>query len=288
MSAYRDRLTPQGQAAVRQTILTGHVVYQTLDFELLGEVLHIRNAPQSTAPAGSTWGAYGQISRQFGRIRPYLRYEYTKAPAADPLFAAVGRRDGPLAGLRFTLVERAMIKGEYQRTARRGLPTARIHRPSGVHFLVGPGIMPAKGWERIAAVGLLMILGAWQPLSGQATAFKVVVHVTNPVTAMTRDQLADLFLKRVSRWPDGRKVQLIDQAPDAPVRASFSSAIFGKPVQAIQSYWQQKIFSRRDVPPPEASSDQAILAYVHAHPEALGYLRSDTPLCPDCRIVDVK
>jgi hypothetical protein len=40
----------------------------------------------------------------------------------------------------------------------------------------------------------------------------------------------------------------------------------------VKAYWQQRIFSGRDVPPPEFATDQEVVAYVLAHEGAVGYV----------------
>jgi hypothetical protein len=40
----------------------------------------------------------------------------------------------------------------------------------------------------------------------------------------------------------------------------------------VKAYWQQLIFSGRDVPPPELESDDAVVAYVLAHRGSIGYV----------------
>ena len=56
---------------------------------------------------------------------------------------------------------------------------------------------------------------------------------------------------------------------------------------AVRSYWQQRIFSGRDVPPPEADSDLAVLRYVKENAGAIGYV-SDVPNIQGVRVVTVK
>jgi hypothetical protein len=40
----------------------------------------------------------------------------------------------------------------------------------------------------------------------------------------------------------------------------------------VRAYWQQRIFSGRDVPPPELDSDQQVVDYVMKYPGAIGYV----------------
>ncbi|TAK08131.1 MAG: hypothetical protein EPO39_05110 [Candidatus Manganitrophaceae bacterium] len=94
---------------------------------------------------------------------------------------------------------------------------------------------------------------------------------------MTKGQLSDLFLKKVTQWENGRKALPVDQATSSPVREKFTKEIHEKSVTAISSYWRQKIFSGRDVPPPEKSSDADVIAYVEANADAIGYVSAHAP-----------
>jgi ABC-type phosphate transport system substrate-binding protein len=102
--------------------------------------------------------------------------------------------------------------------------------------------------------------------------FRVVVHKGNPMSSASRELLTDVFLKRVSQWSGGETIHPVDQRPNASVRKSFSENVLKRSVAAVRSYWQQRIFSGRDVPPPELDSDEAVVSYVGSHPGAVGYV----------------
>jgi hypothetical protein len=108
--------------------------------------------------------------------------------------------------------------------------------------------------------------------AGSATRFRIVVHPQNPVAAVERDFLADAFLKKTLRWPDGEAIEPVDQRLDAPARQQFSEHVLRRSVFAVRSYWQQRIFTGRGVPPPELESDEAVLGYVRSHRGAVGYV----------------
>jgi ABC-type phosphate transport system substrate-binding protein len=101
--------------------------------------------------------------------------------------------------------------------------------------------------------------------------YTVVINPANPVASLRRGELADLFLRRKSRWPDESAVLAVD-GPDSPARESFSKDVLGKKTAAVRSYWLQVIFSGRGVPPPEKPSDAEVIAFVKAHPAAIGYV----------------
>jgi hypothetical protein len=54
--------------------------------------------------------------------------------------------------------------------------------------------------------------------------------------------------------------------------------VLRKSVEAVKAYWQQRIFSGRDVPPPQFDRDDRVVAYVLEHEGAVGYVSGDTDL----------
>jgi ABC-type phosphate transport system substrate-binding protein len=105
----------------------------------------------------------------------------------------------------------------------------------------------------------------------------VVINEANPISALSRDDLCDLFLKKSSYWTDGTLVLPVDQVEGAAVRDSFNREILRKSSSAVRAYWQQRIFSGRDVPPPEKDDDAAVLAFVRRNRGAIGYVSLRAP-----------
>jgi len=133
-SGYHDNLTPVvlvggvpvNAPDVNEDILSGHVVYHTTRFELLNEALVLRHTPANSSRTVNIPGFYSQISRAFGRYRPYFRYEYVNVPATDPLYSDVGLIHGPRTGVRYSLNESAAFKVEFGRDMRRNLPSVNL------------------------------------------------------------------------------------------------------------------------------------------------------------------
>jgi ABC-type phosphate transport system substrate-binding protein len=105
-----------------------------------------------------------------------------------------------------------------------------------------------------------------------AAAFKVVVNGANGVSSMTKEDVSKLFLKKVTSFPGGQAAMPVDQTKDSAVRKAFSTAVLGKDVSTVDSYWQQAIFSGRATPPAEKPGDNDVLAFVRANPGAIGYV----------------
>lgn len=111
-----------------------------------------------------------------------------------------------------------------------------------------------------------------------ASSFSVIVHPSNSSSSVTREFVAHAFLKRVTRWPDAEVIRPVDQHPDARVRTDFSGDVLRRSLSAMRSYWQQRIFSGRELPPPELDSDEAVVRFVASSPGAIGYVSSQAKL----------
>lgn len=116
-SVYRDRLTPLNSATIGQTISAGYVVFQNTRYESLNEFVLMRLT--SGGRVFNTPAFYTQFSRQFGNLRPFFRYQYVNVPRDNPVYADVGRRNGPALGIRYDLTDYAAFKAQFERTARR-------------------------------------------------------------------------------------------------------------------------------------------------------------------------
>jgi hypothetical protein len=83
-----------------------------------------------------------------------------------------------------------------------------------------------------------------------------------------------MFLKEVTRWDDGEAVHPVDLRGDSDTRSKFSESVIRRSIAAVRSYWQQRIFSGRGVPPPELESDADVVRYVLKYRGSVGYVSS--------------
>ncbi|HKO53724.1 MAG TPA: substrate-binding domain-containing protein [Polyangiaceae bacterium] len=140
--------------------------------------------------------------------------------------------------------------------------------------------LPARPSRRAllwSALGLCTL--AERPARAEsAPAFRILIHPENPITSLSQDFVTDVFLKRVTRWRDGENVRPVDQRADSAVRKAFSQDVLQRSVAAVKRYWQQRIFSGRDLPPPELENDEAVVGYVLKHRGAIGYVSAAAKL----------
>ncbi|NMO18867.1 hypothetical protein HPC49_20090 [Pyxidicoccus fallax] len=119
-----------------------------------------------------------------------------------------------------------------------------------------------------------LLLWARPSVGAESAGYQVVVHPSNPVTSVKRSVLSQLFFKKSTKWESGQTAQPVDLAGDTPVRAAFSEDVLKRSLPAVRAWWQQRIFSGRDVPPPERPTEAEVLAFVRANPGAVGYVAS--------------
>ena len=123
------------------------------------------------------------------------------------------------------------------------------------------------------AVGLVAtIVRGVEPQAQEGAGFQVIVNSANPVSALTQDDIARLFLKERKSWDGGLAVEPVDQRARSDVREAFSTAALGRSPRAVIVHWQQQIFSGRNVQPRELESDDAVVEYVRTHAGAVGYV----------------
>ena len=99
-----------------------------------------------------------------------------------------------------------------------------------------------------------------------------VVSSKSAVTALTKSQVADLFLGRSIRFPGGMQAVPIDRDEGTRAREEFYAAFTGKSPAQVKSYWAKMIFTGRGQPPRSVASDAEVRKILEANPQAIAYV----------------
>jgi hypothetical protein len=125
-SYYHDKISNFVQGpSIRygQSIVNGYVVYNAHGIEFLNEGFLIRDAALHFSNAVfNTPAFYTQLSKQIGRIRPFVRFQYVNASSNDSIYNDVGLRFGPSFGARYDLNDYIAFKAQLDHTVRRDQP----------------------------------------------------------------------------------------------------------------------------------------------------------------------
>jgi ABC-type phosphate transport system substrate-binding protein len=135
-----------------------------------------------------------------------------------------------------------------------------------------------RGNVRICAFILAGLSAATLAAELPRPGYVLIVHPSSRAARVDRKFLADVFLRRATRWPDDKPIYPVDLGPAAPARVRFSQEILSRSVASVRSYWQQRIFSGQGLPPPEFPDEHGVVSYVATHPGAIGYVPLGTPM----------
>jgi len=129
----------------------------------------------------------------------------------------------------------------------------------------------------LLGAALALLWGGSGIMAADATpGFRLVVSPESSLTSLRRAEVARIFLRKQSRWKDGRDALPVDQSARSPVRAAFSKDVLAveglEKISAVEGYWRQQIFSGRGTPPAIKASDAEVLQYVASTPGAVGYV----------------
>jgi ABC-type phosphate transport system substrate-binding protein len=112
-------------------------------------------------------------------------------------------------------------------------------------------------------------------LAAVQTAFAgvvVVVSSKSAVSAMTKDQVADIYLGNSKNFPNGAPATAVDLPESASERSDFHKAVTGKSTTQFKAYWAKMVFSGKGVPPKELATQAEMKSAIAEHPNMIGYL----------------
>lgn len=113
----------------------------------------------------------------------------------------------------------------------------------------------------------------------------VVVNAANPVRTLTRERVSKIFLREVIAWDDGAEILPVDQIDKSPAHVVFTREVLDRSVIALKRYWQERIFSGNESPPPDRVTDDDVLTYVRSNTGAIGYVLAGQNLGPGVKAV---
>lgn len=133
---------------------------------------------------------------------------------------------------------------------------------------------------------LCSLLAAGLPAPAHADGYQVIANSGVSAGSLAKDQVSQIFLKKLGKWPDGKPAVPVDQAKSAAVREAFSKAVLGRGAAAMVAFWQQQIFSGADVPPVEKATEADVIAFVKSTPGAIGYVSAGADVA-GCKVITV-
>jgi len=115
-------------------------------------------------------------------------------------------------------------------------------------------------------------------VAGSDSSYNIIIHTTNPVSELTVAKISTYFLKKSTKWGNGKTVNPVHLKRSSVIRKQFTQEVIGKTPGRLETYWQRQIFSGREVPPLEKPTDAEVIRYIQETPSAIGYVSKETKL----------
>jgi ABC-type phosphate transport system substrate-binding protein len=131
---------------------------------------------------------------------------------------------------------------------------------------------------RLLALALLFVVTTGATTRRSDVNIVVVVNSANPTNALPRAKVAQIFLRQTDTWDNGTEILPVDQIDRSPAHIAFVRIVLGQSVSALKRYWQERIFSGNESPPPDRVTDADVLTYVRSNSGAIGYVVTGTDL----------
>lgn len=100
----------------------------------------------------------------------------------------------------------------------------------------------------------------------------VIVSANSPVTSLTADQTARIFLGKTTSFPDDGQAFPIDQIEGSAIRDEFYTKVVHKSATQLSAYWAKVIFTGDGRPPLELENNVAVRKAVAKDKNAIGYI----------------
>jgi hypothetical protein len=118
VSFYRDRIARAPDNSVDHRIAVAYAVYRTPTIEIMGEWMTLWHRPDAATSFLSQAG-YAQLSKAFGRVRPYYRFDRLAIDRGAPFIGETGAYKAHIIGVRVDPGEWVGLKAQYERSLER-------------------------------------------------------------------------------------------------------------------------------------------------------------------------
>ena len=128
--------------------------------------------------------------------------------------------------------------------------------------------------HRILASAAIVAIAGWFSVSAAMaqSTLAVVVNKDVPIEKVDAGQATQLFLRQVTTWSDGVRVQPVDLTQGNPLRAEFYSRITGRSPGQLRAYWARQAFTGMGVPLREVATVEDVSRFILSTPGAIGYV----------------
>lgn len=103
----------------------------------------------------------------------------------------------------------------------------------------------------------------------------VIISSPENVEQLNLDDVARIFLGKVTQYPSGETVEPIDIDPTHPSYERFAQIVLNKSPSQLRAYWAKQIFTGKGRPPQVVASARDLQDIVASDSRYLSYINSE-------------
>ena len=121
---------------------------------------------------------------------------------------------------------------------------------------------------------LVAVAAVWLGMCAPVAAdIAVVVHPSNPLSALSEDEVRRIFMGRMRMFPESDgAIETVDQQEASTAFADFYQAIARLTPAKLKRQRASFLFSGKGRLPTALQDDAAVIDFVASHPDAIGYV----------------
>jgi ABC-type phosphate transport system substrate-binding protein len=126
--------------------------------------------------------------------------------------------------------------------------------------------------RRLNRIGLVIGLTFSLGIGAAHADVVAVVSSKNPIVSLSKNQVADIFLGKTARFPDGSPAVPVDQTEGTALRNEFYLQLTGKSAAQLKAHWSKIIFTGRGQPPKVVANSGEIIKLLARNVNGIGYI----------------
>jgi len=109
-------------------------------------------------------------------------------------------------------------------------------------------------------------------LYSNAQELVVVVNKSNPINALSKREVIDIYMGRYVTFPDGESAKPFDLPAKSQLKNDFYLKLVNQNERKINAYWARVLFSGRAKPPESVESINEVLSHLQYSEFSIAYI----------------
>lgn len=125
--------------------------------------------------------------------------------------------------------------------------------------------------HQLIRLALMLAMFTMPPVSAQSSDL-VIVTAKDNIQSLNIDDVARIFLGKITQYPWGEEVIPLNMDPTDPSYNQFARIVLKKTPSQLKAYWAKRIFTGKGKPPQTFKSAEELLELVASDKRYLSYV----------------